>query len=46
MKKEYTKPTLSMNEFEISTEIANLPSGGSTQYGEVVDAGNIWSDVQ
>lgn len=46
MKKEYTKPTLSMNDFEISTEIANLPSAGATKYGEVVDAGDIWSDVQ
>lgn len=44
MKKEYTKPTLSMNEFEVSSNIA-LISEGHTTNGEVVNAGTIWADV-
>ena len=43
MRKEYTKPTLSTENFEVNTDI-NLVSGGSTTHGDVVDAGSIWAD--
>lgn len=45
MKKEYIKPTLSITEYEISADIANVVSMGTTQVGDVVDAGSIWENV-
>ena len=43
MRKEYTKPTLNIENFEVNTDI-NLLSGGNTTHGEVVDGGSIWAD--
>ena len=46
MRKEYTKPTLSIEEYDITTEIAATPiSTVDTKWGETVNADDIWTNV-
>lgn len=48
MKREYTKPTLTINEFDVETNIAasEAISTANTNWGVTVDGGAIWGDVQ
>ena len=45
MKKTYTKPTVEVKNFEVSTEITLLSLGGNTQNpGDIYDYSDFWKD--